>query len=162
MLVCAHGDVADFCSKNDMVIVGQYDGEIEDYRGTIKILVTDQEMSECEYYYKKGKMLGMGIELISIRYKDDKLLTRFLGYQAERRKEKYGGRQPFGFRKIKGEVVLSPEGREVACLIIKMRDAGLTLRTIQACREVCHPDGRRISLSTIQQIIKNRDMYENE
>ena len=44
--------------------------------------------------------------------------------------------------------------------IIEMRDAGITLRGIQEDKGVHHPDGRKISVSTIQQIINNRDIYK--
>jgi hypothetical protein len=88
-------------------------------------------------------------------------MTEFLAYQAERRKEKYGGRQPFGYRKIGDEIREIPEMIAVARKIVEMKDAGATLREIHECEGVCHMDGRKISISTIQQIIKNRERYEN-
>lgn len=160
MIVCGHGDVFDFCKDRDMVVCEVWDGDLENYKGNCRVLVTDQDMSEQEYYFQKGKLLGRGIELIHTRYKDDKLMTEFLAYQAERRKEKYGGRQPFGYRKIGDEIQEIPEMIAVARKIIEMKDAGATLREIHECEGVCHMDGRKISVSTIQQIIKNRGKYE--
>ena len=159
MIVCGHGDVLDFCKDRDMVVCETWDGEIGDYKGPFRVLVTDQDMSEQEYYFQKGKLLGRGIELISTRYKDDKLMTEFLAYQAERRKEKYGGRQPFGYRRVGDEIREIPEMIEVARKIVEMKDGGKTLREIHECADIHHPDGRRISVSTIQQIIKNREKY---
>lgn len=160
MMVCGHGNVADFCREHDMVICETWDGDISDYSGSFRVLVTDQDMSENEYYFLKGKMLGRGIELVSTRYKDNKLMTEFLAYQADRRREAYGGRTKFGYRKVNGEVQEIPEMMTVVRRILAMKDAGRTLREIQADEGVHHPDGRRISISTIQQIIKNRDKYE--
>lgn len=162
MIVCGHGDVTEYCKEHDMTVCEVWGGDVEDYNGHCCVLVTDQEMSENEYYYIKGKMLGRGIELISTRYKDDKLLTEFLAYQADRRKEKYGGRQPFGYRKVGNEIREIPEMMDVARKIIMLKDKGKTLRQIHECEEIHHPDGRKISVSTIQQIIKNRDKYENK
>lgn len=161
MIVCGHGDVFDFCKDRDMVVCEVWEGDLESYRGNCRVLVTDQDMLEQEYYYQKGKLLGRGIELIHTRYKDDKLMTEFLAYQAERRKEKYGGRQPFGYRKIGDEIREIPEMIAVARKIVEMKDAGATLREIHECEDVHHPDGRKISISTIQQIIKNREKYTN-
>lgn len=162
MIVCGHGDVLDFCKDRDMVVCETWDGDIGDYKGHCRVLVTDQDMSEQEYYFQKGKLLGRGIELISTRYKDDKLMTEFLAYQAERRKEKYGGRQPFGYRRVGDEIREIPEMIEVARKIVEMKDGGKTLREIHECADIHHPDGRRISVSTIQQIIKNKEKYERK
>ena len=80
--------------------------------------------------------------------------------ERNRRKEVYGGRQPFGYVRRKGEVVENPAMMAVARQIIEMKDAGHTLRMIQDEEGIRHPDGRKISISTIQQIIKNRERYE--
>ena len=159
MIVCAHGDVTKYCKSHDMIICENYNGDIEDYRGGCRVLVTDKDMAEYEYYMLKGKMLGKGVELISVRYDDDKLLTGFLAYQAEHRRKKYGGRQPFGFRKIKGIVVPDVEEIAVARCILELHDKGLSLRKIVGDARVHHKDGRRLSVSTAQQIVKNRSRY---
>jgi hypothetical protein len=160
MFVCGHGDVTEYCKKHDMTVCSTWDGDIEKYNGVFRVLVTAQEMSESEYYFLKGKMLGRGIELISTRYKDNKLMTDFLAYQADRRKEKYGGRQPFGYRKVGNDIREIPEMIDVARKIIMLKDTGATLRQIHETPGICHTDGRKISVSTIQQIIKNRGKYE--
>lgn len=162
MMVCGHGDVADFCKKHDMVICERYSGEIEDYKGVCPVLVTSQDMSEAEYYFLKGKMLARGVELISTLYKDREGMREFLMYQVERRKKNYAGRQSFGFRLVDGELVLTETGRQVVQRIFELRDAGFTLRRIREDDGVHHPDGRRLSVSTIQLIIKNRAKYERK
>lgn len=161
MIVCGHGNVTDYCKKRDMVIGEIWTGDIEKYNGPFHVLVTDREMSESEYYFLKGKMLASGIELISTRYKDNKLMTDYLSYQAAQRKERYGGRQPFGYYRRNGVVVENPAMMYVARKIIELRDSGVSLKKIQDNPEIHHPDGRKISVSTIQQIIKNREKYEN-
>lgn len=160
MLVCAHGDVADFCKDRDMLICEEYDGDIERYSGSCRVLVTDRDMSENEYYFLKGKLLGRGVELVSTRYKDNRLVAEFLSYQADRRKKNYGGRHPFGCVMKDGVAVPTAEGSVVVRRILELRDAGHTLRQIQTDEGVHHPDGRQISISTLQQIIKNRARYE--
>lgn len=162
MMVCAHGNVTEYCETRDMLICETWNGSIDEYKGSCCVLVTDQELSENEYYYLKGKMLGRGIELISTRHTDNKLMTEFLAYQAEHRKKNYGGRQPFGYRKSGSEIREIPEMIDVARKIIMLKDAGATLRQIHETPCICHPDGRKISVSTIQQIIKNRERYKNE
>lgn len=162
MRVCAHGDVTEYCETRDMIICEIWDGIIDDYNGSCRILVTDREMSENEYYYLKGKMLGRGIELISTRHKDNKLMTEFLAYQAKRRKRAYSGRQPFGYRRVGNEIREIPEMIDVARKIIMLRDAGATLRKIRDFEGIRHTDGRKISVDTIRQIIANRKRYEND
>lgn len=160
MRVCAHGDVAEFCKDRDMVISEKYRGDLNEYGGCCPVVVTDQDMSENEYYALKGKLLGRGVELISTRHKDDPKVVSLLTYQAESRKQKYGGRQPFGFYRKNGRVVQRPNSIVVVKRILELRDTGATLQRISEDPEVHHPDGRKISISTIQQIIKNRDRYE--
>lgn len=161
MIVCGHGNVSDFCAERDMVVCERYEGDLSDYRGSCTVVVSDQDMSEGEYYYLKGSLLNRGIELISTRYKDNPAMLEYLAYMKERQREKYGGRQPFGYYRRNGEVIENPEMMAVVRRILELRDAGITLRGIQEDAGVHHPDGRKISISTIQQIIKNRDRYEN-
>lgn len=160
MMVCGHGDVAEFCARMDMVVCEQYTGDIADYRGNCSVLVTAQDMPETEYYMLKGKLMGRGIELISSRWIDDPRMVALLRCQVQSRKEKYGGRQKFGFRRRGGQIEEIPESITVARKILELRDAGITLRGIQEYEGVTHPDGRKISISTIQQIIENREIYK--
>jgi hypothetical protein len=166
MIVCIHGDASEFCEQNGMIPVAQYIGKIEDYKGDCRILVTDQDMSENEYYYWKGLLLARGVDLISTRYKDDEKVLGVVMYTAqreqERRKQTYGGRQPFGYYRKNGEVQENPAMMAVARRIIELKDAGYTLRAIRDVEGISHPDGRKISTSTIQQIISNRDKYERK
>lgn len=162
MLVCAHGDVTGFCEARGMVIVEQYEGDLEKYEGVCRILVTGAEMTEYEYYYLKGKLFAGGIELVSTRYTDDELLSGYAAYAgkrgAEERRKKYGGRQRFGF----SDGVLTATGRAVVTRIFELRDRGYSYRMIREDDGVHHPDGRKLSISTIQIIIKNRSEYERE
>lgn len=165
MLVCAHGDVAEFCREHDFTVAGQYIGNITDYDGDIKMIVTDKEMSKQEFYYLRLVMLGKGYDVRSIHYPCmDKELNEFLEYvgiqERNRRKETYGGRQPFGYQKRNGVVVENSAMMYVARRIIELRDSGMKLRDIREFPEIHHPDGRKISISTIQQIINNRERYE--
>lgn len=166
MIVCGHGNVSEFCRQHDMVPVTQYVGSLEDYRGDCRILVTDQEMSENEYYYWKGVLLARGVDLIHTQHKDDEKVLGVVAYTAqreqERRKQRYGGRQPFGWVRRNGVVEENPAMMAVARRVIELKDAGCTLRAIQADSGVHHPDGRDVSISTIQQIIENRDKYERK
>ena len=164
MIVCAHGDVAAFCEQRGFVICDTWTGEIEEYRGECNIIVSDKDMSECEYYDLKARLMRRGIGLISTRHTDDPRIVRILAYQMQQEKAdnrgKYGGRQPYGFKRAKGCVLPVAESLVVARRIIELRDAGYTLRQIRDTEDVHHPDGRPISISTIQQIIKNRKKYE--
>ena len=160
MLVCAHGDVTEFCKAHDMVILNHYEGDIELYQGPCRVLVTDQELSEYEYYYLKGKMFAAGIELVSTRYVDRKDMAEVVKYALHKeRTQKYGGRRKFGFQK---DGSLSDSGRAVVKRIFELSDAGYTYRGIREDEGVYHPDGRDISISTIQTILKNREVYEKE
>ena len=46
--------------------------------------------------------------------------------------------------------------------ILELRDAGYTYQKINEDGEVRHPDGRKLGISTIQVILKNRKDYEKE
>lgn len=163
MIVCAHGNVADFCKEHDMVIGDRYVGDIREYVGNLPVVVTDQELTKNEYYYLKKQLLSRGTELVSVYYNDSSL-SEFVVYlnqkEAEQRRQRYGGRTMFGVTRTGGEEVLLDDSRAVIERIFELRDAGMTYREIQEDRGVHHPDGRIISLSTIQVILKNREKYE--
>ena len=163
MIVCGHGDVINYCENKDMIIADWYDGDIEEYDGICRVLVTDRDMSESEYYFLKGKMLSKGVELVSTRHKDTESVSEYVVYATRRESEqrqKHTGRYKFGFRQQNGVIVHHEENYKVARLIIDLRDKGYTLRKIQDDSRVKHPDGRKLSISTIQLIIKNRKDYE--
>lgn len=160
MIVCGNGDVAAYCRDHDMVVYEQYDGDPIDYRGNCAVLVTDREMPRAEYYYVKCELMGRGVELVSIHHTDDEIMSEFLAYAAERRKKRYGTRQMFGYYRKNGVVLPREDSLAVVRHIFALRDAGCTLRTIQEDPEVHHPDGRRLSLATIQKILKDRGKYE--
>ena len=44
----------------------------------------------------------------------------------------------------------------------ELRDMGFTYRRISEDENVHHPDGRKLNISTIQIILKNRKIYEKE
>ena len=164
MIVCGHGDVSEYCRENGLTVVARHTGEITDYAGAVKTIVTDQEMNVQEFLYIRMIMLSKGYDVRSIHHpRIDKEMDEFLEFvslqEIYRRKEKYGGRQPFGYRKVGSEIREIPEMMYVARKIIELRDSGVTLRDIQNTPEIHHSDGRKISISTIQQIVKNRDKY---
>ena len=156
MIVAAHGEVSEFCEKLGMTIYERYEGDLESYKGNCPVIVTDQQMSKNEFYYLKCKLLRRRVELVSIYY-CDKELSDFVAYldQMERR-EKHGGRMPFGF--TKGGV--DKKKMAVVRRILELRDTGHTYKQIQEDPEVHHGDGRKLAISTIQVIIKNRSKYE--
>lgn len=161
MIVCAHGDVAGFCEKHEIEIMESYDGDLEDYSGNCVVIVTNQQMTREQYEYLKCTMFGRGVELVSTDWTDDAIIVALLRQTVDRRKRR-GGRNPFGYRKENGEFVEIPMLIEVARDVIKLRDAGHTLRYIRDHEDIRHLDGKKISMSTIQLIIKNRDKYERK
>lgn len=140
-MVCAHGNVTEYCKAHEMEIVATWDGKIIEYEGKIPILVTDSEISETEYCYLKGVFLAKGYELISTRYKDSKLFSEYLVYSSGQRDVRLGGRKSFA-------------DKEVIDRILELRRSGLSLRGIQADRIVRNKDGTMLSISTISKIIK--------
>lgn len=150
MIVCAHGEVSEYCENRDMIIVEQYTGDIESYGGVCRVLVTDREMSSGEYYYLKGKMLAQGVELVSTRYVDTENLSHEVIKVVEEKRPGQG-RRKFG----QG----SDEEMAVVRRIFELRDAGYTLRAISKDPGVRYLDGRQMPVSTIQVILNNREKY---
>ena len=150
MIVCAHGEVSEYCKNRDMIIVEQYTGDIENYGGVCRVLVTDREMSPGEYYYLKGKMLAQGVELVSVRYVDSENLSHGV-VKAVEEKRPGPGRRKFG------------DGSEAEMAVVnkifELRDAGYKLKAISEDPEVHYLDGRKMSVSKIQVILKNREKY---
>lgn len=163
MIVCTHGDVDNFCKSRDMVVVGRHLGNIEDYSGVSRILVTDFNFTENEYYEMKAKMLAKGVELVSTRYNDSEVVAHFMIASLDKtRREKSGGRCKFGFQNVDGKVVLTEDGKFVVKRIFQLRDLGYSYHSIRDDEDVRHPDGRKIAVSTIQIIVENRKIYEKE
>ena len=150
MIVCAHGEVSEYCENRDMIIIERYTGDIENYGGVCRVLVTDQDMSPGEYYFLKGKMLTRGVELVSTRYVDTENLAQGAIKNVS---EKHPGR---GRRKF-GDG--SEAEMAVVRRILELRDAGRTLKEISEDENVGYRDGRKMSISTIQVILKNREKY---
>lgn len=160
MIVCAHGDVTDFCKKHHMVVVETHEGNLLDYSGEARVLVTAQKMTEVEYYFAKSELMKRGVELVSTIHKDDVGLLNLATYMNSRKKS--GGRSKFGFQNVDGEAVLTDSGRAVVKRILELRDTGYTYQKIRDDEGVHHPDGRKLNISTIQIIIQNRKIYEKE
>ena len=160
MLVCAHGAVSDFCKEHYMIILESFDGNIEEYKGMCRVIVTDsiEEENWLEYCFLKGRMLAKGIELISTKHKDCDQMTEYVAHVLRTKRKKSGGRHKFGFN----ENGLTDTGRAVVKRIFELRDAGYTLREIADDDGVYHPNGKSLSSSTIQTIVKNREKYEQE
>lgn len=68
-------------------------------------------------------------------------------------------RQPFGYRKKNGEIYEIPELIAVARRVIELRDSGMKLEGIRNDADVRWTDGRKISVATICEILKNRGLY---
>jgi hypothetical protein len=163
MIVCKHGDVNDFCEKMKVVIAEEYEGEISEYNGVCRVLVTDQEMSENEYLYLKKRMLLAGVELVSIWHEDAEDMARHLVYTIHQEKEdrrKFVGRCKFGFHRVNGEEVPHEGNMKVVRRILELRDLGYTYGRIRIDDGVHSADGRKLSISTIAEIVKNREVYE--
>ena len=161
MIVCAHGNVDGYCNRRNMIPVCRYDGDIEDYSGVVRVLVTDSDISEREYYLLKSTMLGKGVELGSTLYEDSEFISKFIVESLEaKHRKKSGGRCKFGFQNIDGELKLTENGRAVVNRIFEMRDRGCTYNVIRNDDKVRHPDGRMLAVSTIQIILDNRKVYE--
>lgn len=160
MVVCAHGNVDKFCKSHEMEILETYSGNLEDYKGNCAVIVTDQQLTRCEYDTLKCTLFGRGFELVSAKWTDDEIILRLLRNQIEQR-SKRGGRRIFGFYQNNGQIVGNPKKIAVARRIIEMRDAGCTLREIREDKDVRNTDGSLLALTTIQTIIKNREKYEN-
>lgn len=148
MIVCAHGEVSEYCENRDMIIVERFTGEIENYCGVCAVLVTDREMSSGEYYYLKGKMLARGIELVSTQYVDTENLAQGTVKEIS---EKRSGRRKFGDR--------SDAEMAVVRRIFELRDSGATYKEISEDPRVRYADGRKMPISTIQVILNNREKY---
>jgi hypothetical protein len=159
MVVCAHGDVSRFCEEHEMEILEKYEGDLLNYNGKCLVIVTDQKMTREEYESLKCKVFGHGYELVSVDWTDDTIILALLRQTIANRKKR-GGRQMFGFTKKNGEITEIPRLMYVARRIIELRDSGMTLREIREFPEIHHLDYKKISTSTIQQIIKNRERYE--
>lgn len=159
MLVCVHGNVAEYCKEKGLTPVEVWSGELSEYRGKQPMLVTDADISKHEYYYLKGDFLTRGIILISTRYEDDEELSEYLKYFAARKKS---SRQPFGLRFRDGRIVRNEREMVVVRRILELHDEGLSLRAIGEDEGVRRPDGRKFSIGTISNIIKNRRKYEDE
>ena len=150
MIVCAHGEVSEYCENRDMIIVEQYTGDIENYGGVCRVLVTDRDMSAGEYYYLKGKMLAQGVELVSVRYVDTENLAQGAA-KAAVEKRPGSGRRKFGEN--------SEAEMAVVRRIFELRDAGYKMRAISEDPMVKRADGSKLPVSTIQVILNNREKY---
>lgn len=161
MRVAAHGNVDAYCKEHGFEIVERYEGNLEDYSGKCPILVTDNCADRNEYYYLKYKLFRRRIELLSTHWYN-KGVEDFVAYmhRMDSERKRSPGRAPFGFKYVGGVLVEEPAGIEIARRIIALKDEGLTFRKIVEDEGVHHLDGRRMSISTVQVILKNRSKYE--
>lgn len=158
MVVCAHGNVSEFCKNHEMEILEVFTGDLKDYKGKCAVVVTDQKMTREEYESLKCVLFGHGFELVSVEWTDDAIILALLRQTIERRKKR-GGRQLFGFYKKNGVIAEIPEVVAVARKVIELRDKGWTMRDIKEHADIRHPDGGELGISTIESIIKNREKY---
>lgn len=163
MVVVAHGNVEAYCEAHGFVIGEHYTGDVSEYEGDGRIIVTDNCSDERDYYYLKYKLIQRGIELVSTHWSDE-AIEEFVTYlnrrETENRRKKYGGRQRFGYYRKNGEVCIREESLAVVRRIFELRDAGETYQRIVDDPDVHHPDGRKLSISTVQVILRNRKEYE--
>ena len=165
MNVAAHGNVDEYCESHGMTVVERYSGDVAEYRGSCSILVTDNCEDLNDYYYLKYLLRKRKIELLSTHWhsEDVSAFVRYMSLREEkRRKGSYPGRMPFGFKRVGGVTVEIPEEIAVARRVIALRDAGAKYREIVADPAVAYSDGRRMSVSTIQVILRNRGKYDVE
>ena len=156
MFVVAHGDVAEFCEKHGFVICDTYTGKLEDYKGQGLVVVTDNCADKHEFYYMKLLFMRKKITLLSTHWEDESI-SDFVQYiRTRENKSGIGGRLAFGFTRNG----LTPDGKKIAQRIFELRDAGMKYSEIQNDPGVRHLDGRKMSISTIQVILKNRGKYE--
>ncbi len=160
MIVCGHGNVSDYCTDLGMVVADAYDGDISSYRGLCRVIVTDAEMDESEYYHLKSKMLSLGYELVSTEHSDSDSVANLVMSYAKLKVSNHPGRCKFGFRRVHGKILPHEDRMAVVKRIFELRDGGCSLHEIQLDEQVRHDDGRKLSISTIQLIIKNRDEYK--
>lgn len=161
MLVVAHGNVNDYCMEHDLTIVGRYEGDLLNYRGHHPVIVTDIDVSKNEFYYLKYTLSrSRQVELVSTMWSSEELAD-FVAYAAERDREcgPWASRTIFGFRRQNGKVVEVSEKMAVVRRVFELRSDGVTLQGIRDNPDVRHPDGRKLSISTIQAILSNRDKY---
>lgn len=159
MFVIAHGCVDEYCAARNLTICGRYDGDLSNYNLKHPIVVTDSLKDKSDYYYMKYNFLKRGLELVSIRNEDDEEVTDFINRIVACGREKSAGRAPFGFRWNGGVLEEHPEAIVIARRVIALRDQGYTYKKIQEDEGVHHLDGSKMSISTIQVILKNRRKY---
>lgn len=168
--VAAQGDVSRFCAENGLVVVEEYSGNILEYDGRSEILVVSGEWTIFEFYYCQYRLLKRGKLLVSADGYGDfgTVIEQFVKYLVARdldlqRKNRKGGRQPYGFRWIDGARVEIPSEMAIARMIIQMREV-----EHKSYREIEHEvyaegyrnqKGHKLTVSTIQVILKNRDLY---
>lgn len=157
-MVCAHGDVDLFCKRHGLEISERYDDEITRYSGGCDVIVTAQKMSKNEYYCLKMTMLRRRIDVVSV-YFCDKDLTEFVEYMSSKRRPKYGGRLPFGFRREGGGIVRNPHEIAVVRRIECLRASGKSYREIVEDDGVRHTDGRKLTLTMVRNILMNLERY---
>ncbi len=158
MNVVIHGEAREYCDSLGLVVVGEYDGSLEEYKGLCPIVVTGEDMEENEYYYLKYLLLRRKVELISVRWNNEHL-NSFVVYLNEREHDRgrHTGRLPYGFMRRNGVVVENPEKILVALEILRLRDEGKTYRDIKKRL----PREMDMSISTIATICEHRERYEH-
>lgn len=76
-----------------------------------------------------------------------------------------GGRVPWGYKSVDGELVVDPFEADVVRLVFALRGDGKKLGEIAdllASRGVKSKSGKDVTISTVQNILKNERMYKGE
>lgn len=152
---------------------------------------TDRISRDVNLYYAYKNMLEkQGLEILSVTEDwsaQDKItgmiLENFLAMAATVERESIrvrtsggriqkakrggyaGGRPPYGYRSIRGQLTIVPEEAEVVRYVIAAKDAGVTFQTI--CDKLnqmgkTNRSGSKFSISTLQVIVKNKPLYEGK
>ena len=161
MRVVVHGDCDAYCMDRGWTIVRRYRWPLSQYDWPEPVIVTGAQMGKESYYRAKFKLMKRGYTLLSSLYDDD----GFAEYQYQQRKSKphikSGGRICFGFTRTEAGEVVDPETMAVVQRIYKLRSEGKKYREIRDDEKVCYPDGRTISISSIQVILTNKERYKD-
>lgn len=161
MNVVVHESSDAYCEQRGWTVVGHYNYRLEEYDWRCPVIVTGAKIGERRYYHEKFKLMKRGYTLLSSLYSDD----GFADYQYEQKKGKprvkRGGRLCFGFIRENGQEAADPVTMPVVQRIHELRNAGVKYKDIQADEKVCYPDGRSMSISTIQVILNNKERYKD-
>ncbi len=168
--VAGSGQVDEYCSSQGYVVAQRYNGPPLEYDGAHSILVTDADMGLFEFYYTMWRLLFRGVTLVGTKDFGEagKVLEKFVRYLVaqellRRRRERKGGRQPYGFHWRDGQVLQVESEMEMVREVFRLRDQ--EHKSYREIAELLTERGyrtrgsREITISTVQGILRNRERY---